>query len=275
LSTVDIKLKNSSKLYSFNSNNLELEKDMTVVVCTAKGLECGTVESVSKHLQEKKCDIPLKSIVRVATQKDIEDDIQNQKAAQENKVVAMDIIQKSGLKMNVLEAEYTLDREKLLFYFTAQNRIDFRELVKNLAKQFKTYIELKQVKEQQEKQVKEQQDIKNMNIIGTCGRQCCCSFGVTTHSTVKMVKNQNLSLNPNQTLGMCGKIKCCMSFENEHYADVNKRCPKVGSGCCDCNGRCGTVAQINYLKETVKVKFTNNEDEVEVVDYPIGQIKKQ
>ena len=179
--------------------------------------------------------------------------------------IANQKIQESKLDMKLVDAQYTFDGSKLLLYFTADNRVDFRSLVKELASTFKTRIELRQIGARDE--------CKMLGGIAPCGRACCCSDAMSdyAHTTIKMAKNQGLSLNPSKISGLCGRLMCCLSYENEHYAETNKKMPKIGATVITKDKRSGIATAINQLKETVKVRYESNE-RVEILDVSLDDI---
>ena len=259
---VGVKLDNYGNQVVCLSNGLELFKSQCVVVDTPKGKFLGTVAAV--NVSKKQLGESLSHVLRVASADDLALNKDNIAKVEDTKLVFVQLADKFGLDIKFLDVTFSLDKSRLVFYFSSKDRVDFRELVKELAKRFSVYIDLRQVAEKKNN--------KDLALMGLCGRECCCTRGADRHATFKMVKNQNLSLNPNQTLGVCGEVKCCMAFENDTYLDINRKCTKVGGGCCSSSGRCGCVARINYLKETALVKHETG-DGIEFVEYPIDDLK--
>ena len=246
---VGIKFKNGGKLYYFAPKaGDKYERNMPVVVETARGLEYAWVAYPDREVTDDEIVPPLKSVVRIATEKDTE----FYEACQEKRPQAMQIcrekIIKHGLEMKLVDCEYAFDGSKILFYFTSANRVDFRELVKDLATTFHNRIELRQVGTRDE--------AKYLGGIAPCGRVCCCAGNMPEFKkvSVKMAKTQGLSLNPGKISGLCGRLMCCLSYENDYYADAIKKMPKIGSEVQTPEGK-AIVAGINMLKMEVKVKI--------------------
>ena len=246
---VGIKFKNGGKLYYFSPKaGDQYERNMPVVVETARGLEYAWVAYSEKEVPDDEVVQPLKPVIRIATQKDT--DFYN--ACEAKKPQAMQTckekIIKHGLEMKLVDCEYAFDGSKITFFFTSANRVDFRELVKDLATSFHNRIELRQVGTRDE--------TKYLGGLAPCGRVCCCAGTMPEFKkvSVKMAKTQGLSLNPGKISGLCGRLMCCLSYENDYYADVSKKMPKVGSEVSTLEGK-GLVASVNMLKLLVKVKF--------------------
>ena len=246
---VGIKFKNGGKLYYFSPKaGDQYERNMPVVVETARGLEYAWVAYSEKEVPDDEVVQPLKPVIRIATQKDT--DFYN--ACEAKKPQAMQTckekIIKHGLEMKLVDCEYAFDGSKITFFFTSANRVDFRELVKDLATSFHNRIELRQVGTRDE--------TKYLGGLAPCGRVCCCAGNMPEFKkvSVKMAKTQGLSLNPGKISGLCGRLMCCLSYENDYYADVSKKMPKVGSEVSTLEGK-GLVASVNMLKLLVKVKF--------------------
>ena len=246
---VGIKFKNGGKLYYFAPKaGDKYERNMPVVVETARGLEYAWVAYPDREVTDDEIVPPLKSVVRIATEKDTE----FYEACQEKRPQAMQIcrekIIKHGLEMKLVDCEYAFDGSKILFYFTSANRVDFRELVKDLATTFHNRIELRQVGTRDE--------AKYLGGIAPCGRVCCCAGNMPEFKkvSVKMAKTQGLSLNPGKISGLCGRLMCCLSYENDYYAEAIKKMPKIGSEVQTPEGK-AIVAGINMLKMEVKVKI--------------------
>ena len=264
---VGIKFKNGGKLYYFSPKaGDKYERNMPVVVETARGLEYAWVAYPEKEVTDDEIVSPLKPVIRIATEKDT----QFYEACQEKRPQAMQIckekIIKHGLEMKLVDCEYAFDGSKILFYFTSSNRVDFRELVKDLATTFHNRIELRQVGTRDE--------AKYLGGIAPCGRICCCAGNMPEFKkvSVKMAKTQGLSLNPGKISGLCGRLMCCLSYENDYYADAIKKMPKVGSEVGTPEGK-AIVAAINMLKMEVKVKIDDKNGGWIWKDYPVQDIR--
>lgn len=262
---VGIKFKTSPKVYYFAADDHNFTEGGGVIVETAKGLEYGTVAMLPKEVGDDEIVSPLKPIARVATERDEAKVKEYEAKHDETMRTVTEIIEKSKLEMKPVDAEYTFDGSKLVVYFTADGRVDFRDLVKELASAFHKRIELRQIGARDE--------CKMLGGIAPCGRACCCSDHMSdyAHVTIKMAKNQNLSLNPAKISGLCGRLMCCLAYENAHYVETNKKMPKMGSCVFTADKRKGTVAGINQLKETVRVKFEEG-DKVEFADVKLTDI---
>lgn len=250
---VGVRFKKPGKIYFFDPNNLNINKNDYVIVETARGLEYGEVVIPNRAILEEKVIHELKPVIRLATPKDV-------KHAEELKIkqkeafnICVKKIKEHKLDMKLIDAEYTFDGTKLLFYFSAEGRIDFRDLVKDLALIFKTRIELRQIGVRDE--------VKRIGGNGVCGRElCCCSFlGNFEPVTIKMAKEQNLSLNPTKISGNCGRLMCCLKYEQEVYEEKLSRLPKVGSIVKTIDGK-GVVDRVEILTEKLRVKFQSGED---------------
>ena len=246
---VGIKFKNGGKLYYFAPKaGDKYERNMPVVVETARGLEYAWVAYPDREVTDDEIVSPLKPVIRIATEKDTE----FYESCQEKRPQAMQIcrekIIKHGLEMKLVDCEYAFDGSKILFYFTSANRVDFRELVKDLATTFHNRIELRQVGTRDE--------AKYLGGIAPCGRVCCCAGNMPEFKkvSVKMAKTQGLSLNPGKISGLCGRLMCCLSYENDYYAEAIKKMPKIGAEVQTPEGK-AIVAGINMLKMEVKVKI--------------------
>lgn len=248
---VGINFKNPGKVYYFDPGDFELKKGTYVIVDTSMGEEFGEVTIANKEIEDEKISSPLKKVLRIATNKDIKIRDEYKSKEQEAFRVAQEKISEFDLPMKLIEAEYKYDGSKLTFYFSSDNRIDFRELVKALAAIFKTRIEMRQIGVRDE--------VKRIGGNGICGRElCCCSFLRNFENvSIKMAKEQNLSLNPTKISGNCGRLMCCLKYEHEVYCDKIKRLPKVGSEVKTQDG-IGEVASVETLKEVVRVKFEEN-----------------
>lgn len=250
---VGVRFKKPGKIYFFDSNGLTIEKGTYVIVETAMGDEYGEVVIANRQLPEEKITNPLKKVIRIANYKDIKQYKENKSREKEALKICQEKIKKHNLSMNLIDVEYKFDNSKILFYFTADGRIDFRELVKDLASVFKTRIELRQIGVRDE--------IKRLGGNGMCGRElCCCSFlGNFETVSIKMAKEQNISLNPSKISGNCGRLMCCLKYEQEVYEEKLGRLPKIGAIVKTEDG-VGEVCGVETLKEKVKVKFKDSED---------------
>jgi len=262
---VGVRFRKPGKVYFFDPGQLNILKNQKVIVETTQGLEMGTVVISKREMPEEKIVSPLKKIIRIATSKDIQDDDKNREREKEAFRIAQEKIKKYNLDMNLKEVEYKFDNSKILFYFTAEGRIDFRELVKDLAAIFRTRIELRQIG------VRDQ--VKKIGGNGVCGRElCCCSFLENFETvSIKMAKEQNVSLNPAKISGNCGRLMCCLKYEQDVYEDKLKRLPKIGAIVKTVDGE-GVVDSIQTLKEIIRVKFKDG-DESFYKKYPATDIK--
>ena len=263
---VGVRFKKSGKIYFFNPGNLHINLKNKVIVETALGEELGEVVAKKKLLTDNELNSPLKKVIRIANHKDIKHDEENKKKEKEAFKICEEKIRKLKLDMHLTEVQYTFDNSKLLFCFTADGRIDFRELVKELASIFKTRIELRQIGVRDE--------VKRIGGNGICGRElCCCSF-LNNFETVsiKMAKEQNMSLNPSKISGNCGRLMCCLKYEQEVYEDKLKHLPKIGAVVQTDDGE-GIVDSIETLKEIVKVKLKDDNDETYYKKYNANDLK--
>ena len=267
IKVVGIKFKNGGKLYYFSPKaGDQYERNMPVVVETARGLEYAWVAYPEKEVPDDEVVQPLKPVIRIATQKDT--DFYN--ACEAKKPQAMQTckekIIKHGLEMKLVDCEYAFDGSKITFFFTSANRVDFRELVKDLATSFHNRIELRQVGTRDE--------TKYLGGIAPCGRICCCAGNMPEFKkvSVKMAKTQGLSLNPGKISGLCGRLMCCLSYENDYYAEVSKKMPKVGSEVSTLEGK-GIVASVNMLKMEVKVKIDDRNGGWIYKDFPVEDVR--
>ena len=262
---VGINFEGQPKIYSFNPAGLNLKLGDYVVVDTARGLELGKVATPIKEEEVKEGNEPLKKVIRLATEEDIKAKGNNVLEAKKDKTKIIEIVNDFKLDMKIVSVELALDKSKMLINFTSENRVDFRELVKTLASEFKTRIELRQIGPRDE--------VKILGGLGPCGRPCCCTknTGDFEHVSIKMAKNQGLSLNPSNISGLCGRLMCCLSYENKHYAEALKLMPKVGSEVKTPDG-IGTVLYNNLLKRTVEVKFEDDKKEYAVSELEFNKI---
>lgn len=265
VNVVGIRFKKVGKIYYFEPQDLKINKGDYLIVETARGIELGECVIGIKEISEEEIISPLKKVLRIAT----EEDILKHKENKDKEVAALEIclkkIEEHNLNMKLIDVEYTFDNNKVIFYFTADGRVDFRELVKDLATIFKTRIELRQIGVRDE--------AKMIGGLGPCGRPMCCSsfLGDFTSVSIKMAKEQNLSLNPTKISGICGRLMCCLNYEQNTYEDIRKRLPKVGSIVETVDGK-GEVTLNNTVKESVKVKTKIGDEEV-IKEYKIDDVK--
>lgn len=267
IKVVGVRFKKAGKIYYFDPVDFEIEKNIDVVVETARGLEYGKIVVGPKEIEEEKLISPLKPIIRIATEEDKAIYRENKEKAKETFEICQQKIKEHGLTMFLIDCEYTFDRNKLIFYFTAEGRIDFRELVKDLASIFKTRIELRQIGVRDE--------AKSIGGLGTCGRKLCCSswLGDFQPVSIKMAKDQSLSLNPTKISGICGRLFCCLKYEHDVYVEAIEKMPVVGS-VVKVENQKGKVIEINPLLEQIKIEFNDKTiktclaEEVKVLHVP-------
>lgn len=266
IKVVGIRFQRAGKIYYFDPLDYDLETPMHVIVETARGVEMGTVLIPPKEVDDDKVVQPLKPVIRIATDDDEKVIEKNKEKEAEAYVICKEKIAKHGLDMKLVAAEYTFDNNKLLFYFTADGRIDFRELVKDLASVFRTRIELRQIGVRDE--------TKMLGGIGICGRELCCRSYLTDFVpvSIKMAKEQNLSLNPTKISGVCGRLMCCLKNEQETYEYLNSRLPSVGDSVITPTGMHGEVSGVNVLRQLVKVVVDNGEEK-ELQEYAVDDLK--
>lgn len=263
---IGVRFRKSGKVYYFDPAGLPIEKGDHVIVETARGIEYGNVVLSPKEVTDDAVVQPLKPVIRIATPEDDAYSEENERKEKEAFTICLEKIKKHGLKMKLIDSEYTFDRNKLLFYFTADGRIDFRELVKDLASIFRTRIELRQIGVRDE--------TKMLGGIAICGRPLCCHTYLSDFApvSIKMAKEQNLSLNPAKISGVCGRLMCCLKNEEEAYEYLNKTLPSVGAKVQTIDGFTGDVQSISVLKQRVKVIISNDNDEKEVREYPVSEL---
>lgn len=263
---VGIKLGRTPKTYWFEAGEWEYALGKGVVVDTARGREYGKVVIMPKDIAESEVVGTLRPVVALASAEDEARVAEQESKRGEILRLTAEKIEKHKLNMKPVDAEYTFDGSKLVIYFTADARVDFRELVKELASVFHIRIELRQIGARDE--------CKMLGGIAPCGRACCCSDHMSEYAkvSIKMAKNQNLSLNPTKISGLCGRLMCCLAYENNHYVETNKRMPKLGGEVTAPDGRKGTATGINQLKETVKVKFVSGE-KVDFEEFPLSDLR--
>ena len=263
---IGVRFRQAGKIYNFDPLDFKIEVGNHVIVETARGIEYGKVVQSVQEKNEEDVIMPLKPVIRVATEED--DKIAKQNKDKEKKAffICKEKIKKHGLEMKLIDTEYTFDNNKVLFYFTADGRIDFRELVKDLASVFKTRIELRQVGVRDE--------TKMLGGIGICGRPLCCSTYLSEFIpvSIKMAKEQNLSLNPTKISGICGRLMCCLKNEQEAYEYLNSNLPNVGETVKTFDGLKGEVKSVNVLRQKVKIVIEQN-DEREEREYSVNELK--
>ena len=262
---VGIKFNKTPKIYYFEAGDHVFTEGGGVIVETSRGVEYGTVAVMPKFVDDKEVVAPLKPIIRVATDRDEARRRENAEKRGETMRVAGEIVSQSGLDMKLVDAEYSIEGNKLLLYFTAEGRVDFRDLVRKLASAFHMRIELRQIGARDE--------CKMIGGIGPCGRACCCSDHTCDFPkvSIKMAKNQNLSLNPGKISGLCGRLMCCLAYENAHYVETNKRMPKMGSTVFTTGKKKGVVVGLNQLRETVRIKCEQG-DKIEFEEVRLADI---
>ena len=263
---VGIRFRNAGKIYYFGPGDFDLKAGMHAIVETARGVEIGTVITNPREVSEESVIQPLKPVLRIATEADERQAEKNIEKEKEAFRICLEKIQKHELDMKLVEAEYTFDNNKLLFYFTADGRIDFRELVKDLAAVFRTRIELRQIGVRDETKI--------MGGYGICGRQLCCHTFLPEFApvSIKMAKEQNLSLNPTKISGVCGRLMCCLKNEEETYEYLNSKLPGVGDFVTTDDGLKGEVTSVNVLRQLVKVTVEMG-DEKEMREYKPEQLR--
>lgn len=263
---IGVRFRNAGKIYYFSPKGMDIEKGSHVIVETARGVEYGSVVIGVKEVPDDEVIQPLKEVIRVATPEDDKKELKNHDKEKEAFKICLEKIAKHGLEMKLIDAEYTFDNNKVLFYFTADGRIDFRELVKDLAAVFKTRIELRQIGVRDETKI--------LGGIGICGRPLCCNTHLSDFApvSIKMAKEQNLSLNPTKISGVCGRLMCCLKNEAETYEYLNSKLPSVGDTVKSFDGFTGEVQSVNVLRQTVKLLIEIN-DEKELREYKIEELK--
>ena len=262
IKVIGVRFRNAGKIYYFDPMNLEVRTGDHVIVETARGIEYGYVVLGCREVEDDKVIQPLKPVIRMATKGDDEVEKKNHEKEKEAFKICKEKIRKHGLQMKLIDAEYTFDNNKVLFYFTADGRIDFRELVKDLASVFKTRIELRQVGVRDETKI--------VGGIGICGRTLCCHSYLSEFIpvSIKMAKEQNLSLNPTKISGVCGRLMCCLKNEEETYEELNSKLPNVGDFVTTDDGLKGEVHSVSVLRQLVKVVVTIK-DEKEIREYKV------
>ncbi|MBU6080109.1 MULTISPECIES: PSP1 domain-containing protein [Allobacillus] len=259
---IGVRFKKAGKIYYFDPGDLAITTDHHVIVETVRGIEYGDVVIANKRVDEEDVVLPLKKVIRIADEHDHQTVMENQQQTEEAFELCARKINEHELDMNLVDVEFTFDRNKIIFYFTADGRVDFRHLVKDLASVFKTRIELRQIGVRDE--------AKMLGGIGPCGRMLCCStfLGDFEPVSIKMAKDQNLSLNPAKISGLCGRLMCCLKYENDMYEDAKRELPDIGERLNTAQGK-GKVVGLNMLERLVQVELTELE---RVVEYTIDEL---
>lgn len=266
ITVVGVRFKKAGKIYYFDPDSLDIKQGDPVIVETARGIEFGEAVVGMKEVHEEDIVAPLKKVLRIANEEDKIKNEDNKAKEKEAFQICLEKIGQHGLPMKLIDVEYTFDNSKIIFYFVADGRIDFRELVKDLASIFRTRIELRQIGVRDES--------KMVGGLGPCGRSLCCStfLGDFEPVSIKMAKEQNLSLNPTKISGVCGRLMCCLNYEQSTYEQIRKQMPTVGSVVKTQDG-IGEVVENSILLESVKVKITGQSDDVELKTYSIYDIE--
>ena len=264
---IGVRFRTAGKIYYFDPLNFQVKRGDHVIVETARGVEYGTVVGSPREVEDDKVVQPLKPVLRVATERDDEQEAGNKAKEKEAFKICLEKIRKHNLQMKLIDVEYTFDNNKVLFYFTADGRIDFRELVKDLAAVFRTRIELRQIGVRDETKIR--------GGIGICGRPLCCSTYLSEFAAVsiKMAKEQNLSLNPTKISGVCGRLMCCLTNEEETYEELNSQLPSVGDMVTTPDQLSGVVHSLSVLRKQVKVIVNLENDEKEIREYSADELK--
>lgn len=266
MKVIGVRFRTAGKIYYFSPQEFSIKRGDHVIVETARGIEFGTVVMAPTEMEGSKVIQPLKPVLRLAAEKDLEQEASNKVKEKEAFQICQEKIKKHKLEMKLIDAEYTFDNNKVLFYFTADGRIDFRELVKDLAAVFKTRIELRQIGVRDETKI--------LGGVGICGRGLCCHTYLSEFVpvSIKMAKEQNLSLNPTKISGVCGRLMCCLKNEQETYEYLNSRLPVIGDHVTTPEGLKGVVQSVNVLRQLVKV-VVELEDEKEAREYKVKELK--
>lgn len=266
INVIGVRFRTAGKIYFFSPGQFAVKQGDHVIVETARGVEYGRVVSGPKEVSDDSVVQPLKSVIRIATDEDKRTVEENHQKEKEAFKICQEKIRKHNLDMKLIDAEYTFDNNKVLFYFTADGRIDFRQLVKDLAAIFKTRIELRQIGVRDETKI--------LGGIGICGRCLCCHTYLSEFApvSIKMAKEQNLSLNQTKISGVCGRLMCCLKNEQETYEELNKKLPGLGDTVTTPDGLTGTVHSVNVLRQRVKVIVEIN-DEKEIQEFPVDDLK--
>ena len=264
---IGVRFRPAGKIYYFAPGKFHIRQGGKVIVETARGIEFGTVVAGPKEVKDEEVMQPLKSVIRIATEEDKRAEEKNREKEKEAFEICLEKIRKHNLDMKLINAEYTFDNNKVLFYFTADGRIDFRELVKDLAAVFRTRIELRQIGVRDETKIR--------GGIGICGRPLCCHTYLSEFApvSIKMATEQNLSLNPTKISGVCGRLMCCLTNEEETYEELNSRLPAIGDTVTTNEGLKGEVQSVSVLRQLVKVVVALENDEKEIREYKVNELK--
>ncbi|HLS60237.1 MAG TPA: stage 0 sporulation family protein [Virgibacillus sp.] len=265
LEVIGVRFKKAGKIYYFDPVDQNVRVDSYVIVETIRGVEFGKVVITNKRVDEEDVVLPLKKVIRIATEEDKEVVVKNQEQAKEALRIGTEKINHHQLEMNLVEVSYTLDRNKIIFYFTADGRVDFRNLVKDLAAIFKTRIELRQIGVRDE--------AKMLGGIGPCGRMLCCStfLGDFEPVSIKMAKDQNLSLNPAKISGLCGRLMCCLKYENDDYEEGKRQLPDIGKAIQTPLGK-GKVIGLNILERIIQIRIPEKD---RVIEYTLDELLEE
>ncbi|MGI6084008.1 MAG: PSP1 domain-containing protein [Acetivibrionales bacterium] len=265
INVVGVRFRTAGKIYYFDPCEQQLNKGDMVIVETARGIECGSVVVENHEVIDEDVVAPLKNVIRKASEEDLKQVEENKKKEVDAFGICLEKIKKHGLDMKLIDVEYTFDNNKVLFYFTADGRVDFRELVKDLASVFRTRIELRQIGVRDE--------AKMVGAIGTCGRSLCCSTHLAEFQpvSIKMAKEQSLSLNPSKISGTCGRLMCCLKYEQDTYEYLLKRTPKMDAVVQTPHGQ-GIVVQVNLLKGKVRVKLDDDQN-TDILEYSVKDVR--
>ena len=264
---IGVRFRTAGKIYFFDPKEFQVKSGDHVIVETARGIEFGSVVSERRQVKEKCIGDELKPVLRIATKEDEERAAKNREKEKEAYKICLDKIKEHKLDMKLVSTEYTFDNNKVLFYFTADGRVDFRELVKDLAAVFRTRIELRQIGVRDE--------AKMLGGMGICGRKLCCNTFLSEFApvSIKMAKEQNLSLNPTKISGVCGRLMCCLTNEEETYEELNNNLPSAGEAVTTPEGLKGEVQSLSVLRQLVRVIVTLDNDEKEIREYPAADLK--
>ena len=264
---IGVRFRQAGKIYFFSPGKLHIKQGDKVIVETARGVEFGSVVAGPKEVKDEEIMQPLKSVIRIATEEDKRTEEKNREKEKEAFDICLQKIREHELDMKLINAEYTFDNNKVLFYFTADGRIDFRELVKDLAAVFRTRIELRQIGVRDETKIK--------GGLGICGRVLCCNSYLSEFApvSIKMAKEQNLSLNPTKISGVCGRLMCCLKNEQDTYEYLNSKLPEVGDHVTTNDGLSGEVHSVSVLRQLVKVVVTLDKDEKDIREYKVSDLK--
>lgn len=266
IEVIGVRFRETGKIYFFDPKDMKVEVGQNVIVETARGIEYGTVVLSRRTISEERVINTLKPVIRISTEEDDKIQQENKQKSREAMRICNEKIQKHGMEMKLIDAEYTFDNNKVLFYFTADGRIDFRELVKDLASIFKTRIELRQIGVRDETKI--------LGGLGICGRTLCCHAYLSEFApvSIKMAKEQNLSLNPAKISGVCGRLMCCLKNEQETYEYLNEKLPSVGAIVKTVDGQSGEVQSVSVLRQKVKVIVTDENGDKDIQEYKVDDL---